>query len=180
MAKWHPAHESPTPDPWIVRELKQIDPTLRVVWAMERYLRAEWAIERKMDAERYFLSHASLQGGDRFVDQPVYDHQQPIKDENGNITGHVQVGVRKYDLAPEYEWIAFRPRLDQELITLVRKLYWENAHREETEKALLAEEAQREEAKDKKNMDEALDGVDEAFLETRKVVQFGYGDKRDE
>jgi hypothetical protein len=183
MATWHPANESPTPPDWFVKALRQIDPTLRVVWAMERYLRAEWAIERKMSAERYWLAYESFvtaDNPDRYIDQPVFDHQQPIKDELGNITGYVQVGTRKLDLAPEYEHIAFRPHLNEELLTLIRRLYWERDHPEEVAAAAKAEKEAKETAKDKKTGDEIDATIDKAYLDARAKVQFGYGAKRNE
>lgn len=182
MAKWHPANESPTPDEWFVRELKLIDPKLRVVWGMERYFRAEWAIERKMEAEEYWLAHASLmaEGGPRFVDQPIYDHAKPIKDLEGNVTAYEQVGVNKYDLAPEYEYIAFRPSLDGELITLIKKLYWENAHKEDVARQDKIDDQEREKQKKARRMAAAAEGIEEALLETRKIVQFGHGQARSE
>lgn len=182
MANWHPASESPEPPDWFVRELKRIDPTLRVIWGMERYLRAEWAVERKTDPERYWEMYAHVLSdlGPRFVEQPVFDEAQPLGDENGNPIGFKQVGTRKYDLAPEYEYVAFRPTLDNALLTLIKKLYWERDHPEQAAAAYKAADEARAEAKLKKRMDAAEDGIGEALLETRKIVQFGHGPARSE
>lgn len=182
MAKWQPESERPIPDPWFVRELKKIDPDLRVVWGMERYLRAEWAIERKTPAERYFLMYESIlsDNGPRFVEQPIFDASKPIKDEYGEVVSYEQVGTRMYDLAPEYEWIAFRPTLDSELLTLIKKLYWENAHQKETAAENAAADAAKDEAKTAKRIAAGVEGIEEALLDTRKKVQFGHGQTRKE
>lgn len=180
--EWRSPSEIPEPDPWFVRELKLIDPTMRVMWAQERYLRQEWAIERLYPAERYWLSHESLlqDGGDRFVEQKVYDDSQPLYDDAGNHIGSKVIGIRKFDLAPEYEWIAFRPTLDQALLTLIKKLIWKNAHPEEVAAERRGEQDSKETATERKVNDAIKDGVDEAFRESRKVVQFGRGAKRNE
>lgn len=180
--KWLQPSERPEPPNWFVQELKLIDPTLRVVWAQERYLKEEWAIERKIPAERYWLSHESLlqDGGDRFIDQPVFDNNQPIKDEDGHVVGYTQVGTRKFDLAPEWEWIAFRPTLDNALLVLVKKLYWEHNHPEKAAEEQAAIDTAKADAKTAKRIAAGEEGIGEAFLESRKVVQFGYGDKRNE
>lgn len=182
MAKWHPANESPQPEPWFVRALKKIDRDLNVVWGMERYLRAEWAIERKMPPERYFAAYAAVlsDDGPRFVDQPVFDMEQPIRDKQGDIVGYTQVGTRLYDLAPEYEWVAFRPSLDQTLLDLIQKLYWERDHPEETAAANAAEKSAKAAEQKAKRIEGAISGIDEALLETRKIVQFGAGPTRNE
>jgi hypothetical protein len=183
MAKWHPVSDAPTPDAWFVRELKKIDPEMRVVWGMDRYFRAEWAIERKMPAEQYWLAYESVlsDGGDRFIDQPIFDVSQPIKDElTGDILSYVQVGTRKFDLAPEYEHITFRKTLDQQLLDLISKLCWQHAHPEETRKADEEEKIKRAADQKANRIAGALDGIDEALKEVRKEVVFGYGETRGE
>ncbi len=183
MAEWRSKSECPVPDPWFVRELKKIDPELRVEWALHRYLKNTWAIERRTAPERYFLMYEAVlsDSGPRFVEQPVFDHDQPIRDKDGNKTGaYVQIGMRQYDLAPEYEWVAFRPELNQDLLDLIKKLYWERDHPTETQAALSKEQDDREVSTGKKIDDAVDDGIKEAFLDTRKVVQFGHGAKRNE
>ena len=78
---------SPSPDPWFVRELRRIDPNLRIVWAYERYLKSSWAIERKFSPERYFAMHASLleNDGPRFVEQPIFDTNSPTPSQVGAL-----------------------------------------------------------------------------------------------
>lgn len=183
MTEWRQKSECPEPDRWFVRELKKIDPELRVEWALHRYLRNTWAIERRTDPTRYFEMYSALlsDNGPRFVEQPIFDNDQPIKDLNGVPTGaYVQLGTRQYDLAPEYEWVAFRPVLDQSLLDLIKKLYWERDHPQETQAAVAQEQADRETAHEKKLDTAITEGIKEAFLETRKVVQFGRGKKRNE
>src|SRR6187399_1235252 len=84
--KWQQAADAPTPPDWFVKDLKRIDPELRVVWGLERYLKEEWAVERKTPAERYWTMYEAILSSDqpRFVDQPVYDCEQRITDP---ITG---------------------------------------------------------------------------------------------
>jgi hypothetical protein len=181
--KWLQVADAPQPPDWFVRELKLIDPTLRAVWGLERYLREEWAIERKTSAENYWLMYESLLTSDepRFVDQPVYDCEQRETDPiTGIFIGYKQVGIRKYDLAPEFEWVAFRPTLDQALLTLIKKLYWERDHPEEVAAAATAEAEAKEKSDQTKIDDAKREGIDEAFLEVEKVRQFGYGKTRKE
>jgi hypothetical protein len=183
MAKWHPASESPEPPDWFVRELRKIDPEMRVVWGMERYLNAQWAIERKMPAEQYWLAYESILSSneDRFIDQPIFDVQQPIFDpETGTVISYKQIGTRKFDLAPEYEHIAFTKELGSQLLDKIKKLCWQHAHPEETRAADEAEKEQRAIDQKAKRVEAAIDAIPEALLETRKAVQFGYGDKRNE
>lgn len=176
---------NPTPDPFIVRELRKIDPDLRIEWGYNRYFKSEWVIERKIPPERYFLIYASLLESDlpRFVEQPIFDTGQPIfDDETGEPLGFRQVGTRRYDLAPEYEWVRFTPVLDMNVVLDMKRAYaWERNH---TISRLKFEKEQEEAAKKaeakKKRVDAALEGIDEVFLETRKKVQFGYGEKRNE
>lgn len=180
--KWQQISERPIPPEWFTRELKKIDPELRAVWALERYLKETWAIERKCSAERYWTMYNAVMESKfpRFIDQPVFDDAQPIKDEFGQTIGHVQVGTRQLDLAPEYEWIHFSETLDQKLLDSIKKLYWEHNHSAEAAAALQTEQEARDEAQRAKRIDAAVDGIPEALLETRKVVQFGHGAKRNE
>lgn len=182
MADWHPAHLSPNPDPWFVQALKEIDPDMRAVWGMERYFRAEWAIERKMDPEEYALAYSAvvLDGGSRYVNQPVFDNAQPIKDADGNVTGYVQVGVNKYDLAPEYEWLTFCPNLNQTVLDALKKRIWEYEHPVEAAAILKQEEEDREGDKRAQRLLASMEGVDEAFKEVGREVVFGYGATRKE
>lgn len=181
---FQPAVLNPTPDPWFVRELKKIDPDLRVEWGYNRYLKHQWAIERKIPPERYFLQHASLleSDGPRFVEQPIFDSNQPIFDDNGEFISYRQVGTRTYDLAPEYEWVRFETVLSSDVLSAIKRSYaWERNHpisRLAFEKA--QEQAEKEAAAKKRRVDAGLEGYDEVFLETRKKVQFGYGETRKE
>lgn len=182
MADWHPAHLSPNPDPWFVQALKEIDPDMRVVWGMERYFRAEWAIERKMDSEEYAKAYAAvvLDGGPRYVDQPVLDNSQPIKDEEGSVIGYVQVGINRYDLAPEYEWLTFCPVLVQSVLDALKKRIWEYDHPVEAALLLQQEEEDKEGDRRAQRLLASMEGVDEAFKEVGREVVFGYGATRKE
>src|ERR1043165_8091002 len=106
---FQPTILNPEPEPWFVRELKKIDPDLRVRWAYGQYLAQQWVIERKLPPERYFSIYASLleSDGQRFVKQPIFDTNLPIYDDNGDFVCYTQVGERDYDLAPEYEAVLF-------------------------------------------------------------------------
>jgi hypothetical protein len=183
MAKWHPVSDSPVAPDWFVKALKEIDPEMRVVWGMDRYLNAQWAIERKMEAEKYWLAYESILSSneDRFIDQPIFDVSQPVYDDiTGDIISYKQIGSRKFDLAPEYEHIAFRKTLDQGLLDHLKKLCWQHDHPEETAKADQEEKETRAAAQKAKRIAGAMEGVDEAFKETRKEVVFGYGKTRNE
>lgn len=179
---WQPKVLNPVPDPFFVRELRLIDSDLRVVWGMERYLKNSWAIERKMPAERYFTAYESILSGNepRFVEQPIFDTNQPETDENGDLISYRQVGTRQYDLAPEYEWVAFADKVDTALLATIRRLYWERDHPEATTAASEQEKLDVTAAKKKKRLDAGMEGVDEAFLAARKRVQFGRGKHRSE
>jgi len=179
---FQPTVLSPSPDPFIVRELKKIDPDLRITWGYERYLQNRWAVERKMPPERYFTCYSALLSGDepRFVERPIFDASQPIHDEAGNLVSYAQVGVQNYDLAPEYEWVAFVDVLDTSLLATIKRLYWERDHPEQVALAKVDEEEAKDTAKRKKRLDAGMAGVDEAFLDTRKRVQFGRGATRNE
>ena len=108
---FQPAVLHPEPDPLFVRQLRKIDTNLRVVWGYERYLRQNWVIERRLDSDRYYKLYGSLfrENLPRFVAQPVYDSNQPLYDEAGELIGYRQVGERQYDLAPD----PFAPTRDQ-------------------------------------------------------------------
>lgn len=181
---FQPAVLNPTPEPWFVRELRRIDPDLRVVWGYNRYFKHQWAIERKIPPERYFLMYESLLSSDepRFVQQPIFDTNQPLYDEEGGFVCYRQVGTREFDLAPEYEWVRFERTLDDRVLSAIRRSYaWERNHslsrlRFEKEQ----EQAKKDAAAKARRMDAALEGFDEALLETRKKVQFGYGEARGE
>ena len=110
----------PEPDPFFVRELKKIDPDLRVIWGYERYLKSAWAIERKTPAERYHAMYRTLleSGGPLTINQPIID-------EDG-----ATIGYRTYELAPHYEWMTFvvNPddsfrELDARAITDMKRFY---------------------------------------------------------
>ncbi len=175
---------NPTPDHTFVYELRKIDPDLRVVWGYERYFVNKWAIERKIPPERYFAMYESLLSSNepRFIDRPIFDTDQPQFDDYGNMIGYKQVGVQHYDLAPEYEWVSFQPELNGSVLYELRRVYaWERNHplsRIAFEKAQ-EEKAKQEEAK-KKRLEAAFAGIDEALLDSRFKVQFGYGAKRNE
>lgn len=180
---FQPTVLNPSPDPFIVRELKKIDPDLHVTWGYNRYLDNRWAIERRMPPERYFTCYASILSGDepRFVKRPIYDAQQPICDpETNEIVSYVQVGEQDFDLAPEYEWVAFADKLDSQLLATIKRLYWEREHPAEVAAAKIAEEEAKETAKRKTRLAAGEDKIRDAFLETRKYVQFGFGGKRNE
>lgn len=183
MAQWQPASENPQPEPWFTKELNRIDPELRAVWALQRYLRNEWAIERRTPPERYFLMYESILSSDRprFIEQPIYDRDQPVLDPFGQSTGvYKQVGTRLYDLAPEYECVAFRSELNNDLLTLIKKLYWERDHPEAVYEELVKESVAKAHQEDSELEVGIHEGIKDAFLETRKVVQFGHGQHRSE
>lgn len=166
---------APTPDPFFVRELRKIDPELRVVWGYLRYMVRQWAIERRMSPERYYQMYAGLFESDqeRFVDQPIFDTNQPITDEHGEFVTYKQIGSRKYDLAPEHEWVMFTQTLDMRTITELKRRYaWERNHtltRLKMEREM--EEAKRKEARAKKTAEIGMEGVREAWRQAGKIVQ---------
>ena len=172
---FQPAVLTPEPDPFYVRELHLIDPNLRIVWAYQRYFKNCWAIERKMPPERYFQCHASLFEEDlpRFVEQPIFDTNQPIYDDEGEVIGHKEVGRRKFDLAPEWEWVDFVDSLDGRLIIQLKRAYaWERNHsltRLRIEKE--NEEQQKELARKKVHTEIMRECVEEAWREHGKIVQ---------
>ncbi len=169
---FQPAILQPAPDPAFVRELRKIDPELRVIWGFERYLLNRWVIERKLSHERYFAAYASIleRGGPRFLEQPVYDDDRPTYDEGGNHSGFEIVGYRRFDLAPDHEWVmtikndddSFRP-LDQRSIIAMRRAYaWDRFH--SLTRLKLEKEREREEADAKakaQRIDETMDELNE-------------------
>lgn len=182
---WQAAVIRPEPEPWFVREIKKIDPALRVVWGYERYFVHKWALERKLSPERYHAMYKSLleSGEPRFVKQPIFDSTQPILDpETGEIETYVQVGERDFDLAPEYEWVAWFDHLNEEGITRIKRSYaWERNHPISRMKFEMQQaEDERLEAQRKKHKEVIREGVEEAFAKMRKKVVFGYGETRKE
>lgn len=181
---FQPAVLNPTPDPSFVRELRKIDPDLHVQWGYNRYFRNQWAIERRIPPERYFLMYESLLSSDepRFVQQPIFDTNQPIYDDEGEFVSYRQVGSRTYDLAPEFEWVMFANSLNSEILSAIKRSYaWERNH--PLSRIRFEKEKEREEieaANKAKRIEVAMDALPEAFLETRKKVQFGYGETRNE
>jgi hypothetical protein len=181
---------SPVPDPAFVRELRKIDPDLRVVWGYERYLKSAWTIERRMPPERYFACYASIleSGEPRFIQQPIYDTNRPIYGyvadrETGLLNlhqmGYEIVGYRTFDLAPEYEWVqfvqekdgSFRP-LDQRTLTELKRAYaWD---RNQPLSRIKFEQEQEQAAKEKalaqKRMDIAMEALPEAFRAVGKTL----------
>lgn len=167
----------PEPDPLFVAELKKIDPDLRVTWAYTRYLLHRWVIERKIPRPRYVQMYASLlqSSGPRFIDTPIYDDDQPIYDEEGNLTGHQVVGYLKYDLAPEYEHVMFVEGPDKEfwpldrrtLLKLKRTYAWERFH---SFSRLKAEKERLREEQDKAFMKQAADEAFDAFKDQRREL----------
>ena len=168
----------PEPPPWFKRELKLIDPTLRVSFGYERYLLNKWVIERKMSAERYWTCYASLfeQNIPRYTQQPIFDVNHPLYDEEGGMCGYEQVGVREYDLAPEWEWIMTietkagqfkQPGPDD--LTELRRLYaWNFTHplsRAKFEAEEAAKVAAKERAQKEKRLDLWHESIEEAWSE---------------
>jgi hypothetical protein len=178
---FQPAILSPEPDPFYVRELRRIDPDLRLVWGYQRYLKQEWAVERRLPPERYFTNYASLlsSGEPRFIEQPIFDTAQPLFDEVGNSAGYAQVGTRQFDLAPEYEWLQFAPVLDQRLLTDLRRMYAWNRNHSITRLRLEAEaeQAALEKAAKQKRMDAAMDELPRVFRETGRHLFGGQPEK---
>lgn len=182
---WQPEVIQPTPEPWFVKEIKKIDPNLRVVWGYRQYFVNQWALERKIPAERYHAMYKSLieSGGPRFVKRPIFDSSQPIIDEyTGEIETYVQVGEQDFDLAPEWEWVSYSPHLNDEFLTRIRRSYaWERNH---PISRMKFEQQQEEEAKQaawaKQRKEAIREGVEEGFHKMRKKVVFGHGATRNE
>jgi hypothetical protein len=179
MSNWMPEVIRPEPPPWIVAELKKIDPNLRITFGYERYFVKKWALERKMSPERYHAMYASLleQGGPRWVKQPIFDSQQPIYDAWGEVISYEQIGERDFDLMPEWEWVCYEEHLNEDFLTRVKRSYsWERNHpysriRFEQEQERLAKE----EANKAKRRELTAEGVEEAFRDLGKHVVFGAG-----
>jgi hypothetical protein len=181
---WVPETLRPEPEPWFVRELKAIDPALRVVFGYQRYFEKRWAIERKMSSEAYYQAYKSLidSGEPRFVDQPIFDSTKPVFDEYGDIVTYEQIGVNKYDLAPEYEWLMFTDRLDDEVLTTIKRSYaWHERHSFSRQRFEMEQEQKEyREAHKRKLAPLVEEGLDEAYSKLRKKVVFGYGETRRE
>ena len=176
----------PEPDPAFVRDLHTIDPDLRAIWGYERYLLNRWVIERKIPPERYVAMYGSLLKSDqpRFVNQPITDADRPIfgepeLDQDGNwflpLVGYTQIGVRKYDLAPDHECVLFvenhdksyRPLDQRTLLTMRRTYAWERFHsltRLKIEKDLEREHAE------KHAKAQRVDEVMDAIMEQRREI----------
>ena len=158
---------NPAPDPWFVREIRKIDASLRVVWGYNQYLMNVWVVERRLEPERYFTMYSSLLSGDgpRFVDQPVFEAGQ-------------QIGTRRYDLAPEWEYVVNYPALNSAMLLDLRRAY----AMARNPKLRAEEKARSEDLKTKafENKCEAAtdQALDQAFLDTGKRVQFGWGKHR--
>lgn len=172
----------PEPEPWVVRELKKIDPNLRVVFGYERYFVKKWALERKLTPERYHALYASIleSGEPRFVKQPIFDSTKPILDAWGQVESYEQIGERDFDLAPEWEWIAFEEHLNEDFITRVKRSYsWERNHPYSRIRFEQEQERQAKEEINKKKRNELIaEGVEEAFRDLGKQVVFGAGETR--
>jgi hypothetical protein len=178
---------NPTPDPWFVRELRLIDPELRVRWGMERYLKNSWVVERRLSPEEYYTKYRSVTEEDRprFTEQPIFDVDQAVTDpQTGEFVSYKQVGVRDYDLAPEWDSLGFYDTLDARAVLEIKKAYAYNRNqpysRERFEQAQREEEEARDAAVKAKRLDAGYDKLDEVFLNTRVKVQFGAGEKRNE
>lgn len=178
---------SPTADPFFVRELRKIDPNLRVEWGYERYLNSAWAIERRLSPEEYFTKYGSVVENDlnRYVWQPIFDvNQYEYDPETGEPIAYKQIGVRKFDLAPEWEWVGTFDVLDARALTEIKRAYAWNRNHLESRKRFEQEQREAEDRTNQqqknKRIDETLEGIDEALHETRAKVQFGYGETRKE
>ena len=178
---WQPAVLRPEPEPWFVTELKLIDPQLRVVFGFERYLRKRWTIERKIEPDRYVKMYASIleSGEPRFVEQPIYDTEQPEFNALGEQVGFKIIGHRQFDLCPNWEWIMFVENKDgsyrelaRDVITELKRVYaWERFHsltRAKMEKE--AEHAKIEAEQKQQRVDEAMDALPQVWRETGKTL----------
>ena len=181
---FNPAVLHPPPDPLFVDELRKIDPSLRVVFGYERYFKNCWVIERRMDNEAYRLKYRSfLESEDpRFVDQPIYDTAKPLLDETGQETGgYEQIGTRKFDLAPEWEWIKnietkdgkYKPFGMDDILALKREYAWNRNHaysRARYEEEERKKDQAVEDAKAAKRRETILESVDEAWHTYGKIA----------
>ncbi len=120
----------------------------------------------------------------RFVEQPIYDTNQPQYDENGDFVCYKQIGTRTYDLAPQYEWVSFVDALELGvLIDLKRSYAWERNHplsRARFEQEQREADERKEADQKRKRLEAGMEGFEEAMLKHRKKVQFGYGETRNE
>lgn len=167
----------PRPDPEFVRELRAIDPLLGVVWGFSRYMLNRWVIERKLTPERYHAHYRSLieNHEERFVDQPIFDSDKPILDEDGEVVGYEQVGTRKFDLAPEWECVmiveekdrSYRP-LDQRTLTEIRRVYAWNRTLSMTR--LRFEKAAEAKAAEDKRRQTFIDECAEAIIDNKNEI----------
>ncbi len=167
----------PTPDPFYVKEIKAIDPALRIVWGMARYFVECFVVERKISPERYYAMYRLFfeSGQERYIDRPIYDDDQPLYDEEGNRSGSKIVGYNRFDLAPEYEWVMFVEEpdhsyraLDSRLVLELKRMYaWDRFH---SFSRMRFEKKREEEAKEKSRQSRRLDaireGIDEAYTES--------------
>ena len=178
-----PAVLHPEPEPWFCRELRLIDPDLRIVFGYERYLMNNWVVERKIHPVRYAAMYASFlrSSESRFIAQPVYDVSKPLYDDDGVETGFEIVGYRRFDLAPDYESImtiqnadgSFKPPGQDDILSLKRQYAWNRNHaysraRFEEEEALKKEKAEAD--RKAKRLELWLESYDQALLETGQRV----------
>lgn len=169
--QFQPKVLNPIPDPFFARELRKIDPDLRVRWGYGDYLVNQWVIERRHTPERYFTVHASLEGGERFVDQPIFDTDQPLYNEYGEHIGYQQVGTRKYDLAPEWEYVCFVDQLHSGVLGEIKRAYaWERNH---PISRLAAEKKMEEEAQKKAEKMARLAAIDVNEVVDEAKVKLG-------
>lgn len=141
---FQPVVLAPEPESWFVKELELIDPNLRVVFGYERYLMNNWVVECHIPpdvyAKRYFAFLTS--GEPRYIDQPIFDHDRPIyestdpDDPDPPVVGYEQVGWRKFDMAPDWEWRktiqnpdgSFKPLGMDDILDLKREYAWNRNH----------------------------------------------------
>lgn len=177
---------NPQPEPWFVKELELIDPNLRVIFGYERYLMKNWVIECRIDpamyAKRYFTLLTS--GQPRFIEQPIFDEGKPIYDPYDPLQetpiGHEQVGVRKFDLAPEWEWRktihlpdgSFKPLGMDDILELKREYAWNRNHAYSRERY----EMEQREADERKEKEEKAKGV-EMWMEAYDQALFEAGQR---
>ncbi len=180
---FQPATLHPDPDPSFIRELHIIDKELRLVWGYDRYLKRKWVIERRIQPDRYaamYWNHL-VTNQPRYVDQPIYDDDQPIYDELGNIQDSQIVGYRKFDMCPEWEWIAtvenrdgtFKQPGQDDLLSLRRQYAWNynhplSRHKFEEEERIKQESKQR--AERNQSLDMYLDAIDQSRSEQGVTV----------
>lgn len=175
---FNPAILHPDPDPGFQRQLHIIDTNLRLTFGYERYLVNRWVIERKMTPERYFRCYQSLLEEDRprYITQPIYDTNEPLYDDEGEVYGYKQVGSRVFDLAPEWEWIAtietkdgkFKQPGNEDLVDLRRQYAWNYTHplsRKKFEEEEAAKVAAREKDQKQKRVDCWMESIEEAWSE---------------